>query len=114
MSIYQNIQRVAKNKKLSIREVEQHFGFSNGTMRKWQNSAPADKLSRVANYLGVTSDYLILGHVNGESMSEGVSSPKKNEASSLVAAHIDDDTSEEEREQIINFIEYLKNQRKNK
>jgi len=61
MSVYQHIQCVAKLKRISIRQIETELGFSNGSIRKWQDSAPTYKLLRVANYLGTTPDYLILG-----------------------------------------------------
>lgn len=64
MTVYQRIQEIAKRRKISIHQIEMDLGFSNGTMRKWKNSAPSEKLSRVAAYLGTRPDVLILGHVD--------------------------------------------------
>ena len=38
------------------------MGFSNGLISKWKNSVPShDRLKKVADYFGVTSDYLMTG-----------------------------------------------------
>lgn len=84
MSVYEHIQRLAKTKKISIRQIEIDLGFSNGSLRKWKNSAPSDKLMQVAKYLGTTPDYLILGK-NDES------NKKKTPTKVDVKAAIDDD-----------------------
>lgn len=64
MTIYQRIQELAKRRKISIRQIELDLGYANGSLRKWHSSAPTDRLSQVAKYLGTTPDFLILGYVN--------------------------------------------------
>lgn len=64
MTIYQRIQELAKQKRISIRELESTLHYSNGTLNKWKNSAPSDKLSEVAEFLGTTPNYLILGFID--------------------------------------------------
>lgn len=64
MTIYQRIQELAKRRKISIRELESTLNYSNGTLNKWKNSAPSDKLSEVAEFLGTTPNYLILGFID--------------------------------------------------
>ena len=59
MSIYQRIKDLANEKKISIRELEKQLGFSNGAVNKWEIKAPSDKLEAVADYFGVTTDYLL-------------------------------------------------------
>ena len=59
MTIYQRIQDLAKARKISIRQVEHDLNFSNGTIRKWDSSAPTQRLTEVANYFSVTVDYLL-------------------------------------------------------
>lgn len=61
MSVYQRIREIAQAKKISIRSIESALNLAHGTLRKWQKTAPADKLERVANYLGTTVNYLISG-----------------------------------------------------
>lgn len=58
MSIYSRINDLAKSKNISIRQIEMHFGFANGSMRKWDDNANPDRLKKVADYLGTTTAYL--------------------------------------------------------
>lgn len=108
MTIYQRIQELAKIRKISIRQLEQTLNFSNGTIRKWKNTAPIGRLSQVADYFDVTVDYLL-----GKEENRNEKKPDLSQNQRLVATHIDDDTPEEERQQIINFIENLKKARGN-
>lgn len=58
--LYDKIKEVAKTKSLSIYRIERDLGFSNGSLRKWNNSTPsATSLKKVANYLNVTIDELL-------------------------------------------------------
>lgn len=58
--LYDKIKEVAKTKSLSIYRIERDLGFSNGSLRKWNNSTPsATSLKKVANYLNVTIDDLL-------------------------------------------------------
>lgn len=58
--LYDKIKEVAKTKSLSIYRIERDLGFSNGSLRKWNNSIPsATSLKKVANYLNVNSDDLL-------------------------------------------------------
>lgn len=72
MTIYQRIQELAKRKNISIRELENRLGFSNGTLNKWRDSAPSEKLTKVAKYLNTTVDYLVLGSGPISSLGEAV------------------------------------------
>ncbi|MBS9335361.1 helix-turn-helix domain-containing protein [Fructobacillus sp. M1-13] len=59
MSIYEKVKVIAKERKISIRELEKKLGFPNGTIQKWDNNANLDKLKKVANFFNVTTDYLL-------------------------------------------------------
>lgn len=59
-STYERIKLLAEKQKISIRKVEEDLGFGNGTLNRWRKNTPgADKLSKVADYFGVTTDYLL-------------------------------------------------------
>lgn len=61
------IQKLCKEKGISIFKLEKELGFGNGTIYKWDKSSPAvDKLKRVAEYLGVSTDFLLYGFNKGE------------------------------------------------
>ena len=53
--IYQNIKRIADNQHLSIRQIEQRAGLSNGTIGKWRiaKSTNVFAVKKVADVLGV-------------------------------------------------------------
>ena len=59
MNTYEIIKELAKKKKISIRQLEMRFGYSNGYLAKWKTNTPnADELPRLADYFGVSVDYL--------------------------------------------------------
>ncbi|WP_427814327.1 helix-turn-helix domain-containing protein [Enterococcus sp. 22-H-5-01] len=60
MGLYERIKDVAKSKKLSIAYIERENKLSNGSISKWSKNAPSiEKLDTVANYLNVSTDYLL-------------------------------------------------------
>lgn len=59
MSIYQRIKDVASEKNLTVKDIEKALNFSNGSLRKWINNANSERLVQVANYLDVSTDYLL-------------------------------------------------------
>lgn len=70
MNTYEIIKKLAKKKKISIRQLEMRFGYSNGYLAKWKTNTPnADELPRLADYFGVSVDYL-LGREEKTSLAE--------------------------------------------
>lgn len=64
MSILERINKECEKKHISIKTLEQETGISNGAISKWDTSVPkVDTLNKVAEYLGVTLDYLYSGSV---------------------------------------------------
>lgn len=60
MNTYEIIKELAKQKKISIRQLEINFGYSNGYLAKWKNNTPnSDELSRIADFFNVSVDYLL-------------------------------------------------------
>lgn len=60
MNTYEIIKELAKEKKMSIRQLEMNFGYSNGYLAKWKNNTPnSDELSRIADFFNVSVDYLL-------------------------------------------------------
>ena len=54
------IRDLAEKRSLSIAKLEQALEFGNGTIYKWKTSSPtADKIKKVAEYLGTTVDELL-------------------------------------------------------
>lgn len=56
----ENVMRLIRESGLSIRKVERDLGFGYGTIAYWDEHTPSiDKVEKVANYFGVTVDYLL-------------------------------------------------------
>lgn len=56
------IVELARKKGISLPALESELGFGNSTIVKWDKSTPnAEKLNAVAQYFGVTMDYLLNG-----------------------------------------------------
>lgn len=61
--IYQQIKKLATEKGVSIYQIEKDCFLANGVIGKWGRTAnqmpAADKLARVAKYLGTTVEFLL-------------------------------------------------------
>lgn len=62
MNFFDRIEELRKAHNLSQGKLEELLGFSNGSINKWKTSVPkADRLQKIADYFGVTIDYLMTG-----------------------------------------------------
>lgn len=62
MDFYTRLCDLLKEKGLSQRKVEQDLGFSSAAISKWKKYTPnAEKVQKVADYLGVSYCYLLNG-----------------------------------------------------
>lgn len=103
MTIYGRIKELAEQQKLSIRSLEEKLGYGNGTIRRWEKQVPGvDKVQKVADYFGVSVDYLLGREDTAEVNDDHLK---------VVAAHIDDDATEEEINEILNFIDFVQSKR---
>lgn len=59
MNIYENIKKVCYEKNISIRTLEVGLGYSNGSLRKYVESAPSNRLQEIAKCLDVSLDSLL-------------------------------------------------------
>ena len=62
MGLYENVKQAAKEKGYSINRLEQELGFSRSYIGKFKTITPsADKIQKIADFLNVSSDYLLTG-----------------------------------------------------
>lgn len=62
MSLYENVKQAAKVKGYSINKLEQELGFARSYIGKFKTITPsADKIQRIADFLDVSSEYLMTG-----------------------------------------------------
>ncbi|MFD1203963.1 helix-turn-helix domain-containing protein [Sporosarcina contaminans] len=101
------IKKLRNDKKLSMEQLAVEFAkrydskISKSSISRWENgqSKPdIDDVSIYADYFNVSLDWLL--------------NIKPNNEIETVAAHIDDDLTEEEMEDIKRYIEFIKSQRK--
>ena len=73
MSIVDRLQAIAKERGTTFKQLERDCGIGNGTIRRWEDQSPRlDKLSKVANFLQVSLDYLVSGSSETATMCDGV------------------------------------------
>ena len=59
-NLYEKIKRIAKDRGISVREVERRCGFAYGTLQRWNRISPAvTNVLKVARVLNVTVDDLM-------------------------------------------------------
>lgn len=62
MGLYEQIRDIAKEKGYSINKLEQELGFARSSINKFNKNKPSiDKLQQIADFLGVTVDFLTTG-----------------------------------------------------
>ena len=58
--IFAKISQLCKEKGVSVARLEKETGISNGTVARWATSSPTvEKLEKVADYFGVSVDWLL-------------------------------------------------------
>lgn len=102
MTIKERIRELCKENGIGIPTLENELGFGSGTISKWDKSAPSvDKLQKIAERFNVSMDYLTTGQ------------EYSSRATETLAAHFDgEELSEEEMEEIMNYVEFVKSRRK--
>ena len=60
--IFERIKELCRKNNISIYKLENEMGFSHTTIAKWEKVSPrVNNLKKVADYFGVTVDFLIRG-----------------------------------------------------
>lgn len=60
MKILTTIRELCAQRGESLASLERKLGFGNGTIGRWETSYPSsDRLAKVADYFGVSTDYLL-------------------------------------------------------
>lgn len=67
MSLVGRIQELCSSKNTTLIGLEREIGLGRGTIRNWDKNSPSvDKVQKVAEYFGVSTDYLLYGFDKGE------------------------------------------------
>ncbi|MFS7207993.1 transcriptional regulator [Carnobacterium divergens] len=104
MTTFDRVKKLADKQKITIVELEEKVGFSRNSLYSWKKNNPSsEKLEKVADFFGVSTDYLL-----GREKPQIVEDDKLK----VIASHIDDDVTEDDMEEILNFIEFIKSKNK--
>lgn len=75
MNTYEIIKELVKQRFMTVAQLERTLDLSNGSISKWAKSKPnSEPLEKVADYLNVSTDYL-LGRTDNPSIVGGGSEP---------------------------------------
>lgn len=78
MTLLGRIKELCKENNTTLATLEKVLSFGNGTLSRWDNSSPsADKLSKVADHFGVSTDYL-LGRTENRTGTSTIAAHKNN------------------------------------
>lgn len=59
-TVFDRIKKLSERQGITIVDVEAKLGFSKNYLYKWKKSVPSsDKLAKVADFFGVSTDYLL-------------------------------------------------------
>lgn len=60
LTLVDRIRTLAKQRDMSLPQLEVELGLGNGTISRWRTSSPnTDKLQKIADYFNVSMDYLL-------------------------------------------------------
>lgn len=107
MTIYERTESIAKERGLSMPELEKKAGLGEKSIYSWKRSTPnSDKLARVADVLHVSTDYLL-----GRTPIKNVESNKVPKADILddetVLAFDGMEIEESEKEKLRDYARYI-------
>ena len=74
MGLYEQIRDAAKAKGYSVNKLEQELGFARSSINKFNKNKPSiEKLQKIADFLGISLDYLTTGE-NATETANGLTS----------------------------------------
>lgn len=102
MTLLEVIKKLCKKRGISVTMLENELELPDNTIYQWKNRTPSvDRLQVVADYFNVSVDYL-LGRTENPHLNNEV--PKE---AATIAAHIDDDATEEDMQKILEYIDFI-------
>lgn len=102
MNQVERIKQICKERKIPISRLERDLGYANAYFAQLKKGfLPPDRLSAVANYLGVSEDYLN----SGEEDPSEFTARNETERRLLVLFRNTDEVPEDERREIVEHFE---------
>lgn len=107
--MYDIFEQLLQERGITAYKVSKETGVTQSTLSDWKRgrSTPkTDNMKKIADYLGVTVDYLMTGEESRDYSAELASVD-------TLAAHFEgEELSEEEMEEIMNYVQFVKSRRK--
>ncbi|WP_124065720.1 helix-turn-helix transcriptional regulator [Clostridium sp. E02] len=107
--MYEIFSKLLETRGVKAADVCRGTGLPSSLFSEWKRgkSTPkADKMKKIADYFGITVDYLMTGEKSKDYTTEL-------SAVETLAAHFDgEELSEEEMEEIMSYVEFVKSRRK--
>lgn len=103
MTVGERIAKLRERRGLSQAQLAKELKVGTSTLGMWETGKRGlkdDTLKMIAEYFNVSSDYLL--GIDSKSVAPS------NFKAETVAAHIDDDVSDEQMEDILNYIDFIK------
>lgn len=103
----EKIKNLAKSNNINITNLESKLGFSQGSLRKWDDSIPSiDKVAQVADFFGVSLDYLY-GRAEEKKTADVISDLSPREVSLILALRQLPDAGWIAAEKLIEAFEFV-------
>lgn len=68
MTAFERVKQLCKEKGITMKKLEQEIGVSQNLSYRWKNTNPsAENLFKLAEYFGVSTDYILTGEDDGVS-----------------------------------------------
>lgn len=110
------VKTLCKERKIAISKLEKDLGFSNGYIGQLRKGTfPADRLASIADYFGVTTDYLLGKEdtktplVNGDEELTEYIQMLKTRPECRMLFQLSKDATKEDVEKAVRIIEALRN-----
>ena len=108
MSFAKRMKKARENKGMTLHELGEKIGRTEATVQRYESgnikNLKSDVIEQIAFHLDVNPAYL-MGWIDTPN------SDVDSESSNVIAAHIEDDVTDEEMDEILNFIDYIKSKR---
>ncbi|HEM5052419.1 TPA: helix-turn-helix transcriptional regulator [Streptococcus suis] len=105
---FERIKELAKKQGLSINSLEERLGYSRNTIYNLKNSKPStERISEIADYFNVSTDYL-LGRTNNPNIAQEGQAPAANPLEEQALVMFRKETSGMSEADVIKFTTALK------
>lgn len=102
MTTFEIIKKLCSDRGMTISQLTSELNMGENSIYRWKTQKPAlEKLQQVADFFNVSVDYL-LGRTDNPHLNNEV--PKE---AATIAAHIDDDATEEDMQKILEYIDFI-------